>query len=263
MRAAARTLCSPETQLLCATLQGTCAQLGLLLQQPSPIQGPQQAWLPGHVAAATSLASLLQLPHGSSSTQRPKQQPPLSTRRPWLQQQTCSASFLQTRQAHTSAAADSTKSRAARPKLGRTHPPLFSKPSSSSSSSRSSRSTAPAAAAERSDDEDEWEQGEAAAAPTDLLHPQTWYPAARAMAPRSLVAHLGPTNSGKTHAALAALAAAPSGVFCGPLRLLACEVRCRRKTVGTKHAHAHKHLYQSRCKKALDGQCIMHHAPCS
>jgi hypothetical protein len=29
---------------------------------------------------------------------------------------------------------------------------------------------------------------------------------------------------GKTHAALAALMAADSGVYCGPLRLLACEV---------------------------------------
>lgn len=31
-------------------------------------------------------------------------------------------------------------------------------------------------------------------------------------------------RSGKTHAALEALAAAPSGLYCGPLRLLACEV---------------------------------------
>jgi hypothetical protein len=29
---------------------------------------------------------------------------------------------------------------------------------------------------------------------------------------------------GKTHTALTALMAAPSGVYCGPLRLLACEV---------------------------------------
>jgi ATP-dependent RNA helicase SUPV3L1/SUV3 len=43
---------------------------------------------------------------------------------------------------------------------------------------------------------------------------------------RQIIAHLGPTNSGKTHAALMALCAASSGVYCGPLRLLACEVRC-------------------------------------
>ncbi len=41
---------------------------------------------------------------------------------------------------------------------------------------------------------------------------------------RRWVAHLGPTNSGKTHQALEALRAAPSGLYAGPLRLLACEV---------------------------------------
>ena len=36
---------------------------------------------------------------------------------------------------------------------------------------------------------------------------------------------MGPTNSGKTHAALQALKSADTGVYCGPLRLLAWEVR--------------------------------------
>ncbi|KAF9792586.1 P-loop containing nucleoside triphosphate hydrolase protein [Thelephora terrestris] len=36
--------------------------------------------------------------------------------------------------------------------------------------------------------------------------------------------HVGPTNSGKTHQALQALAAAKSGVYAGPLRLLAHEI---------------------------------------
>lgn len=36
--------------------------------------------------------------------------------------------------------------------------------------------------------------------------------------------HAGPTNSGKTHNALQALLKARSGVYCGPLRLLAVEV---------------------------------------
>jgi ATP-dependent RNA helicase SUPV3L1/SUV3 len=49
------------------------------------------------------------------------------------------------------------------------------------------------------------------------------FPLARSLN-RRLVYHAGPTNSGKTHAALAALRAAPSGVYCGPLRLLAMEV---------------------------------------
>jgi len=34
----------------------------------------------------------------------------------------------------------------------------------------------------------------------------------------------GPTNSGKTYTAMQALCAARSGVYCGPLRLLAVEV---------------------------------------
>ncbi len=61
---------------------------------------------------------------------------------------------------------------------------------------------------------------------TDLTSPASWYPAARMMR-RRVVAHVGPTNSGKTHAALLELKAAASGVYCGPLRLLAWEVRMR------------------------------------
>lgn len=57
----------------------------------------------------------------------------------------------------------------------------------------------------------------------DLRSPHSWYPSARAMT-RRVVCHLGPTNSGKTHHALARLKAARSGVYCGPLRLLAWEV---------------------------------------
>jgi ATP-dependent RNA helicase SUPV3L1/SUV3 len=41
---------------------------------------------------------------------------------------------------------------------------------------------------------------------------------------RTLEFYVGPTNSGKTHAALDALAGAPSGVYLAPLRLLALEV---------------------------------------
>lgn len=44
---------------------------------------------------------------------------------------------------------------------------------------------------------------------------------------RRLYAKLGPTNSGKTFDALTALAAAPSGVYLAPLRLLAIEIRDR------------------------------------
>jgi ATP-dependent RNA helicase SUPV3L1/SUV3 len=41
---------------------------------------------------------------------------------------------------------------------------------------------------------------------------------------REVTIHCGPTNSGKTHTALMAMKNAGSGVYCGPLRLLAWEV---------------------------------------
>ena len=52
------------------------------------------------------------------------------------------------------------------------------------------------------------------------------YPASFEVAsrmPRRFIALLGPTNSGKTHRAMEALAKAPSGVYLAPLRLLALE----------------------------------------
>ena len=45
--------------------------------------------------------------------------------------------------------------------------------------------------------------------------------------PESVVAHLGPTNSGKTHDALAFLAEHGRGVYAGPLRMLAQEAHRR------------------------------------
>jgi ATP-dependent RNA helicase SUPV3L1/SUV3 len=47
---------------------------------------------------------------------------------------------------------------------------------------------------------------------------------------RKIIMHVGPTNSGKTHHALRALAAAKSGVYAGPLRLLAHEIFERLNT---------------------------------
>lgn len=61
---------------------------------------------------------------------------------------------------------------------------------------------------------------------TDLRYPSSWYPLARSMQ-RTIICHLGPTNSGKTHNALAALASSNSGIYCGPLRLLAWEIATR------------------------------------
>ncbi|EGC35393.1 hypothetical protein DICPUDRAFT_33488 [Dictyostelium purpureum] len=57
----------------------------------------------------------------------------------------------------------------------------------------------------------------------DLKEPHLWYPEARAIK-RKFILHTGPTNSGKTHHALERLKSADSGVYCGPLRLLAQEV---------------------------------------
>jgi ATP-dependent RNA helicase SUPV3L1/SUV3 len=49
----------------------------------------------------------------------------------------------------------------------------------------------------------------------------------RGLPPERVVAHLGPTNSGKTHAALDELVANGSGVYAGPLRMLAQEAHRR------------------------------------
>ncbi len=49
----------------------------------------------------------------------------------------------------------------------------------------------------------------------------------RSVEPESVVAHLGPTNSGKTHAALEFLAESGRGVFAAPLRMLAQEAHRR------------------------------------
>ena len=49
------------------------------------------------------------------------------------------------------------------------------------------------------------------------------YPEARAIQ-RKIVFHAGPTNSGKTHHALERFLTAKTGIYCGPLKLLASEV---------------------------------------
>jgi ATP-dependent RNA helicase SUPV3L1/SUV3 len=49
----------------------------------------------------------------------------------------------------------------------------------------------------------------------------------RRVQPERVVAHLGPTNSGKTYAALRELADKRSGVYAGPLRMLAQEAHRR------------------------------------
>lgn len=70
-----------------------------------------------------------------------------------------------------------------------------------------------------------------AAAARDLRNPADWFAEARARR-RTIHVHCGPTNSGKTHSALKALKEAGSGVYCGPLRLLAWEVHERLNADG-------------------------------
>eukprot|EP00871_Galdieria_phlegrea_P001124 jgi/Galph1/2011/GphlegSOOS_G673.1 len=60
----------------------------------------------------------------------------------------------------------------------------------------------------------------------DLSHPEDWYPLARQY-PKKVILHIGPTNSGKTYEALKCLREADSGIYCGPLRLLAWEIHDR------------------------------------
>ncbi|KAG2212298.1 hypothetical protein INT47_001657 [Mucor saturninus] len=58
---------------------------------------------------------------------------------------------------------------------------------------------------------------------SDLRFPSEWFPDARQMQ-RKIILHVGPTNSGKTYRALQRLETAESGIYCGPLRLLAHEI---------------------------------------
>ncbi|KAM0683394.1 RNA helicase [Mitosporidium daphniae] len=72
---------------------------------------------------------------------------------------------------------------------------------------------------------------------TALKNPAAWFPLARSMK-RKIIAHLGPTNSGKTHAALQRLRESgeqgEGGVYCAPLRLLAMEMYDRLNAEGLR-----------------------------
>ncbi|XP_074601092.1 suv3 RNA helicase [Brevipalpus obovatus] len=67
---------------------------------------------------------------------------------------------------------------------------------------------------------------------SDLRLPPNWYPEARAMK-RKIIFHCGPTNSGKTYQAMERFLSASSGVYCGPLKLLAMEVHGKANERGT------------------------------
>ncbi|RCI09880.1 hypothetical protein L249_3877 [Ophiocordyceps polyrhachis-furcata BCC 54312] len=66
---------------------------------------------------------------------------------------------------------------------------------------------------------------------TDFTTPYDWFPATRTMQ-RTFHIHVGPTNSGKTYHALQALEKSKSGIYAGPLRLLAVEVYDRMRAKG-------------------------------
>lgn len=66
---------------------------------------------------------------------------------------------------------------------------------------------------------------------SDLRYPVEWFPATRTIR-RKIHLHVGPTNSGKTYHALQRLEAADSGIYAGPLRLLAHEVYTRLNAKG-------------------------------
>ncbi|XP_012343051.2 ATP-dependent RNA helicase SUV3 homolog, mitochondrial [Apis florea] len=67
---------------------------------------------------------------------------------------------------------------------------------------------------------------------SDLRNPSNWYPIARSRK-RKIIFHVGPTNSGKTYHALQKFISAKSGVYCGPLKLLANEVFNKCNSMGT------------------------------
>ena len=66
---------------------------------------------------------------------------------------------------------------------------------------------------------------------SDLRYPEEWYPATRRLQ-RAIHLHVGPTNSGKTYSALKRLEQATTGIYAGPLRMLALEVYTRLNKKG-------------------------------
>lgn len=67
---------------------------------------------------------------------------------------------------------------------------------------------------------------------SDLGLPHNWYPTARENI-RKIYFHSGPTNSGKTYHAMERLLKSKSGVYCGPLKLLAVEIFNKANARGT------------------------------
>lgn len=68
----------------------------------------------------------------------------------------------------------------------------------------------------------------------DLTNPANWYVEAREIRPRHIIYHAGPTNSGKTYAALKSFMTSSTGIYCGPLKLLANEVYAKANRESTQ-----------------------------
>ncbi|RNA39537.1 ATP-dependent RNA helicase mitochondrial, partial [Brachionus plicatilis] len=68
---------------------------------------------------------------------------------------------------------------------------------------------------------------------SDLTEPSYWYIEARDVK-RQIIYHAGPTNSGKTYSALKRFQESSSGIYCGPLKLLANEVFIKTNNAGHK-----------------------------
>lgn len=66
---------------------------------------------------------------------------------------------------------------------------------------------------------------------SDLRLPHNWYQEARNIQ-RKIIFHAGPTNSGKTYQALEKYFSAKSGIYLGPLKLLASEVFHKTNNAG-------------------------------
>lgn len=67
---------------------------------------------------------------------------------------------------------------------------------------------------------------------SNLGKPHSWYPLARSI-DRKIIFHAGPTNSGKTYHAMKRFLESESGVYCGPLKLLATEIFNKSNEYGT------------------------------
>ncbi|MCJ1311971.1 RNA helicase [Agyrium rufum] len=90
----------------------------------------------------------------------------------------------------------------------------------------------------------------------DLRYPMEWYPEARQIR-RKIHLHVGPTNSGKTYQALKRLEEAKTGVYAGPLRLLAYEVYNRLNKAG-RPCHLLTGDEQIFVEPAKEGEPVLH-----